>query len=250
MSGPDDMAGDDLPRDDAMLAAEYAIGLLEGEELLAARGRVANDPGFAALVAGWEDRLAPLLDEIGGAQPTPEVWSRIEAEIGLRTAGDDSRIVSLNSQLRRWKWTAALTSAAAALALAFAAFGPSPNPVAPPPQVAAANPLVATVPIGDTGLRLDVTYIPETEKMLVAAIGLTPDGIHDHELWLVPKDGSALQSLGVVAPGEVHSMDLPDDIARNLGDGVQLLLTREPLGGKPDGQGAGPVVAEGVFSQV
>ena len=74
--------------------------------------------------------------------------------------------------------------------------------------------------------------------------------MHDHELWLVPSDGSALQSLGVVAPGEVRSMELPAEITRNLADGVQLVLTREPIGGKPDGVDAGPVVAEGAFSQV
>ncbi len=53
----------DAPRpDDDMLAAEYALGLLEGEELLAARGREASDPVFAAAVAWWQDRLAYLLD--------------------------------------------------------------------------------------------------------------------------------------------------------------------------------------------
>jgi anti-sigma-K factor RskA len=112
------------------------------------------------------------------------------------------------------------------------------------------DPLVATVPIGETGLRLDVTYIPESERMVIAAIGLAPDGVHDHELWLVPRDGSELQSLGVVSPGEVRSMTLPEDIARNLADGVELVLTREPLGGKPEGVDAGPVVAEGAFTQV
>jgi anti-sigma-K factor RskA len=30
-----------------------------------------------------------------------------------------------------------------------------------------------------------------------------------------------------------------------MSDGAQLLLTREPLGGKPADQDAGPVVAEG-----
>lgn len=251
MSGPEDMVGDDMIRDDAVLAAEFAIGLLEGAELLAARGRMASDPAFAALVAQWEARLAPLLDEIAGGEPSPELWARIEAEIGTRAANEDERVVDLRSRLRRWQWTAGLTSAAA-VALAFAAFGPatSPSSVTQPDRIAAAQPLVATVPIGDTGLRLDVTYIPESEKMLVAAIGLTPDGVHDHELWLVPADGSALQSLGVVAPGEVRSMELPDNIARNLGDGVQVLLTREPIGGKPADKDAGPVVAEGAFSQV
>jgi anti-sigma-K factor RskA len=110
--------------------------------------------------------------------------------------------------------------------------------------------MVATVPIGETGLRLDVTYIPESEKMLVAAIGLTADGVHDHELWLVPADGSDVQSLGVVAPGTVRAMTLPAAVTAKLGDGAGLVLTREPIGGKPDGVDAGPVVAKGAFTRV
>ncbi|TRD12664.1 hypothetical protein FGU71_02315 [Erythrobacter insulae] len=258
-----------IKRDDPMIAIEYALGLLEGQELLTARGRVASEPEFAAEVALWEDRCAPLLDEVAPMVPRSELWAQIEARVNAQreaeTAGNVAastnnmpdrsagNVIDLQSRLRRWQWTAGLTSAAAAIALAFAAFGPSavqsPTDV-PTTTLASADPLVAQVPIGDTGLRLDVTYIPASEKMLIGAIGLTADGVHDHELWLVPANGGDLQSLGVVAPGEVQSMDLPETIARNLSDGAQLVLTREPIGGKPEGVDAGPVVAEGAFSQV
>lgn len=259
-------AGTEMKRDDAMIAAEFALGLLEGEELLTARGRLITDKAFLAEVVQWEERLAPLLDEVAPMVPSAELWAQIEARIEAqkiaRTAGqrpandpENSNVIALNSKVRRWQWTAGLTSAAAAVALALLAFTPGETSVVAPvgtetPRLASADPLVAQVPIGETGLRLDVTYIPETEKMLVGAIGLTADGVHDHELWLVPADGSDLQSLGVVAPGEVRSMELPDEVARNLGDGVQLVLTREPIGGKPEGVNAGPVVAEGAFTQV
>jgi anti-sigma-K factor RskA len=169
--------------------------------------------------------------------------------------GSAANVVDLEARLRRWQWTAGLTSAAAAVLLALLVFapgnGPDPVPAATQsPVLASADPLVAQVPIGDTGLRLDVTYIPESERLLVAAIGLTADGVHDHELWLVPEDGGALQSLGVVAPGEVRSVALGEEIIANLGDGVELVVTREPIGGKPEGEEAGPVVAEGAFSAV
>lgn len=248
-----------------VLAAEYALGLLEGEALMTARGRMASDPAFAAEVRQWEERLAPLLDEVPAAMPSSEVWQRIEARVNAlkaaqaeaELAGGGSsaaNVFELRESVRRWQWTAGLTSLAAAVALALLVFSPgeapSPLPPAEAPQFAAADPLVATVPIGDTGLRLDVTYIPESDRMVVAAIGLTPDGVHDHELWLAPPGGGELQSLGVVEPGEIRSMTLPDEIARNLADGAGLVLTREPLGGKPEGVDAGPVVAEGAFTSV
>jgi anti-sigma-K factor RskA len=161
-------------------------------------------------------------------------------------------VIDLQARLRRWQWTAAIASMAAAVALAVLVFAPGSNPAqgpAPAPQLAAAEPLMATVPIGETGLRLDVTYLPESERMLVTAIGLEPDGVHDHELWLVPAKGD-LQSLGVVKPGKVIAMPVSDAVARNILDGSQVVLTREPIGGKPEGKDAGPVVAEGAFGKV
>ena len=44
----------------------------------------------------------------------------------------------------------------------------------------------------------------------------------------------------------VDFLGLPDQ----LGDGAGLALTREPIGGKPQGVDAGPVVAKGAFNRV
>jgi anti-sigma-K factor RskA len=241
---------EEMQRDDPMIAAEYSLGLLEGEELLAARGKAAIDPDFAWRKEWWDNWFVPLSDEVAGAEPASDLWQKIDAQVDAMANAGDDRVVALEQRVRRWQWTAGLTSVAAAIALAFVALpgGGDPSP-GPAPTMAAALPLVATIPIGDTQLRLNVTYMPSDEQMLVTAYGLEPDGVHDHELWLVPADGSALQSLGVVVPGEARAMELPADIVRNLDNGVELLLTREPLGGKPADQDAGPVVAQGAFSQ-
>lgn len=265
MSAPEDTpegAVAKLNRDDPIVAAEWALGLLEGEELLAARGKYATDPNFAWRKEWWDNWFAPMTDAMPGAEPGEHVWDDILARVSSQQAaagslGPDasaSNVIALETRLRRWQWMAGLSSAAAALALVWIALVPGRTPVDAPVQIAAAaplpNPLVATVPIGETGLRLDVTYIPESEKMLVAAIGLTRDGVHDHELWLVPAGGGTPQSLGIVAPGEVHSMVVPQALANNLGVGASLVLTREPIGGKPSDAAAGPVVAKGTFTRV
>lgn len=262
MSTPDDNMPKDAQRDDPMIAAEWALGLLEGEELLAARGKYATDPDFAWRKEWWDNWFAPWTDEMAGAaEPGDHVWQGIAARVGTHAGADGGAsgglaggtVIELQTRLRRWQWMAGLTSAAAAVALAVLAFSPGNAPVSAPgeaPAQIAAAPMVATVPIGETGLRLDVTYIPQSERMLITAIGLTADGMHDHELWLVPQGGGDALSLGVVAPGEVRSMTVPQVIASELHNGTRLLLTREPLGGKPEGVGAGPVVAEGAFTRV
>ncbi|MCL4673829.1 MAG: anti-sigma factor [Sphingomonadaceae bacterium] len=224
------------------LAAEYALGLLEGEDLLAARGRMANEPDFAAQVAFWESRLAPLLDEIGGAVPDEALWQRIAAEIETAPGGE---VVSLQARLRFWQRAAAGAAMAAVGSVALLVLQPAPGPAEP----ALPGPLVASIPIGDTPLRLGVTYLPDRQEMLISASGLTADGVHDHELWLVPPQGE-LRSLGVVRPGREASMALDPDLADLIQDGAQMVLTREPLGGKPVGQAAGPVVAQGAFRTV
>ncbi|WP_226700227.1 anti-sigma factor domain-containing protein [Qipengyuania gaetbuli] len=238
----------DAPRpDDDTLTAEYALGLLEGEELLAARGREASDPSFAAAVAWWQDRLAPMLDEISPATPRAEVWRRIEE--ALDGAAPSAEVIDLRNRMRRWQ-VFGTVSAAAAAAIAVFAFTFMTLPTTPQVQPQAEAPLVASVPIADTDLRLAVTYLPDRGELLVSASGLTADGVHDHELWLVPQDDTPLLSLGVVAPGEERRVTLEPAVAAKMADGAPLLLTREPLGGKPEGVDAGPVVAEGQLKKI
>ena len=236
---------------DQTLAAEYALGLLEGEELLAARARVASDALFAAEVDHWHERLAPLADRIPPRLPRAEVWERIEAELSRDTGS--AEVVSLRRSLRRWQWAGGL-SAAAAVVLAFLALPQLTGPGDTLPDIAqgpatAGPPLAANMSIAGTPLRLDFTYLPAEDSLLVGAIGLTADGVHDHEIWFVPPEGE-LVSLGIVTPGKVVAHDVPDAVARALHDGSQLVLTREPLGGKPADAGAGPVVAEARFTAI
>lgn len=238
-------------RDDPLIAAEWALGLLEGEELFAARGKQAIDPDFAWRKEWWDNWFAPLADEIALAEPSPRVWEQISASLAEPSPVAD--VIQLRARVKRWQVVSALTSAAAAIAVMVSLFGPSRTPAPVTPAVVAAampDTLAATMPVGDTGLRLDVTYVPQTQRLLVGAIGLAADGVHDHELWLVPPHGGELKSLGVVVPGEVRSIALPSATAAEFGTGVRLLLTREPLGGKPHGQDAGPAVAEGTLTAV
>lgn len=220
------------------LAAEYALGLLEGEELLRARGLEARDPAFAAAVARWQTHFAPLLDEVPAAQARAGVWQAIERELGPAPANDNAVVAG---QVRRWQWATAFASAAAAVLLAVSMMPPRTPPVPDAPELA------ASIPVGKSGLRLEVTYIGESRELVVAAAGLTADGVHDHELWLVNGEGEP-RSLGVVEPGAIRKAQLDAALAAQLADGAQLLLTREPLGGAPKGGKAGPVVAEGSFT--
>ena len=245
------MSEPELPERES-LAAEYVLGLLDAEARLQARGLMASEAAFAASVALWEDRLAPLLDIMPPEAPDGDVWQRIRTALDLSDLADKPviEVLSLRRRVRQWKIATGF-AAAAAVVLAFLALpmtrGPGPD-VIPAQQIAAADPLVASIPIGDTPLRLGVTYLPDREEMLVSASGLTADGVHDHELWLVtPEEGA--KSLGVVVPGEERRMAVGAALAQRIEDGAQIVLTREPLGGAVPGTEAGPVVASGTLQK-
>jgi len=241
----DDTPMTDNQRPDDVLAAEYALGLLEGEELLMVRGRIAREPVFAGEVEQWAERLVPMIDAVATAAPPQDMLARVHNEISASKA-ENAEVISLKQRVRSWQIATTAAATAAIAALSIVVFSPAEVQMVQPPSEA---PLVASVPIGETQLRLAVTYLPGQEELLVSASGLTADGEHDHELWLVPQEGP-LQSLGVVVPGEERKVVITPAVAEMFRDGSQILLTREPLGGKPEGVDAGPVVAEGQFRAV
>ena len=67
--------------DDELLAAELALGVLEGAERTAAQRRATRDHGFAQLVDEWEQRLAPWAAEIAEVAPPPQLWDRISGAL-------------------------------------------------------------------------------------------------------------------------------------------------------------------------
>ena len=56
------------------LAAELVLGLLEGQARADALRLSLSDPAFAAEVAAWEAKLAPLHGEWTDAEPGAAVW--------------------------------------------------------------------------------------------------------------------------------------------------------------------------------
>lgn len=229
--------------DREFLAAEHALRLLQGEDLLDARRLEATDPAFAEEVHAWERRLAPLLDGVAGVEPGDQVWTRIERALA---DGDGSNVLQWRRSVRRWRGLAALATAAAA---AFAIIGlPAVlNPTAPPPPTPTVRPaaplLIATLAVEDAPGAVAVTYLPDRRELLVSAAQL-PDGPRqDRELWVILAGGTPL-SLGVVG-GEPSKRRLPDDLAARFAEGATIALSVEPAGGSPTGQPTGPVVASG-----
>jgi anti-sigma-K factor RskA len=80
---------------------------------------------------------------------------------------------------------------------------------------------------------------------VVTPLALTAEQSRSLELWVVPADGSAPRSLGLVrADGAtVLTAALPVE-AR----GAALAISREPAGGSPTGAPTGPILGVGALS--
>lgn len=225
-----------------LLAAEFALGLLEGAALREARLLVSSDAAFAARVAGWEARLAPLFDEIPEVEPAAGLWPKIEAAAGDRPAL--ATVTPLAARLRRWRaYGAGMTALAASLGLLLVYETTRQGPPVPVPE-ASAPMLVATLSSGDTETSLSVVYDRGRSSLLVTPGRMAGAPGHDHELWIIPPGGTPV-SLGLVRGGGSARMAVPAELAPHFRNRSAIAVSVEPAGGSPSGRPTGPVIAAG-----
>lgn len=236
------MSGARAKEERDLLAAEHALGLLEGDEARRARLLAASDPDFAGQVAQWEARLAPLADEIRSAAPDPRLRDRILAAVAAKPRDGDN-IVVLRRNLRRWRVLAgAMTAVAASLGLLFVAPVTQAPPVAPPAQPAPM--LVASLASAEGSASLTIAYDSRRASLTIMPGRVGAARGHDHQLWIIPA-GAAPISIGVVHLDAPRHMAMPPAMARHFHPSATLAVSVEPMGGSPTGQPTGPVIASG-----
>lgn len=233
----------ELNGDRGQLAAELALGVLEGDELRRARSLAMSDTEFRNDVARWSGQLAPLLDEVEPERPPDGVWQRIEARLGSSPANDN--VVALRRRVGMWRGIAAAAMAlAASLAIVLLM---QPRAIAPgAPPVSAGAPMVAMM--GDEKeMMLVASWDPGSRHLVLAVAGDMPaDPRHSHELWVIPAGGKP-RSLGVMPDARQTHMQLADALAELMQEGATVAISVEPRGGSPTGSPTGPVVASGAL---
>jgi anti-sigma-K factor RskA len=246
VSPPEDH-GDDL------LAAECALGLLEGVERDGAERRRLREPAFDRAVEVWEDRLAGLTDSIAPVAPPAQVWTGIMQQLGSGGAVVELR---LRRSLAVWRGVAASAGAIAA-ALALALIWPrTPAPLtggrlvasnAEQRQPALEKVMTARMVGGAKGPAVFVVVVdPQSHVMVVTPASITAAKGRSPELWLIPAGGKPI-ALGLAAFG--RSVRLDPKVAIGDPSGSILAVSMEPLGGSPTGQPTGPVVATGALER-
>lgn len=224
MSLPDDPT----PRDDHdMLAAEYALGVLDADAWARARVLEETSPEFAAQTALWQARLAPLAQDIDPITP-PDILPRIEARLfGTRA------VPKRRAWWREPLWLGVTAAASVAGLAAFMQIAPLLS--------APKTPLQTTTLLAQDS---NLTYLAqrfEGQIVLTRTAGPAPAAGRSYELWVI--DGPAAP----VSAGLIDTvLTIPEP---NAAAGYILAITDEPLGGGPNGVATGEVVALGHFSE-
>lgn len=231
-----------------ILAAEYALGVLEGEALLEARNLEQSDPGFKAEVADWQGRLAPLFDGFDPVDAPSDLWKRVLAAI--RSDDPKAAVLVLRRRVRRWQvgaGTAAAIAASLALVVAFEAVRPPAPAPAPVGRPAAPAMLTASISAEDRSVILSATY--QDGQLIVTPARMEQVAGRDYELWVIGVD-STPRSLGVVDGSAPRRIAVPAALASDMRSAGTLAISVEPAGGSPTGAPTGPVVATGTLDKV
>lgn len=222
-----------LPEDE-LLAAELALGVLEGAERTTAEHRAIRDHGFARLVEEWEQRLAPLAAEISEASPPPQVWDRISGALPAQTPR-----TGLWHSLKFWRGASFASGALAAACLAglfyLGTFAPQ-------------QALIATIEGG--GHRHFVATVGSARgTVAVVPAAFSADATRVPELWLIPPDGRP-RAVGLLRADQTVVLALPPELAALAKNNAVLAVSLEPPGGSTTGLPTGPVIATGKLTSL
>lgn len=227
-----------VPEDDDLIAAEYALGTLDGDERRAADARCLSDGAFKTLVETWELRLSPLSEAAGEAIPPETVWAGILRRIGERghaaAPAGGAEIVDLARAVRRWKGATALVSAlAACLAAALVVTGAlrEERPGAPT--------LVAFLQKSGEAPAYLMQADLRDHRLAVKPIAAVAPAGRSYELWIIDPSIGPPKSLGVLEAA-ASARPLPPSIPPDVLARATYAVTEEAPGGSANGAPSGP----------
>jgi anti-sigma-K factor RskA len=280
----------DYRDDDIALAAEYALGTLDAAERARVETMMSADEAFAVIVQAWEQKLGALNQMVGSVEPRPEVWEKIRAAIGHAAVGraevghaavghvepqapialpqdppppvfpsveelagvvDNSNVIRLAANARRWRSVATFTSAIAAALVAMIGIGIAvpdwlPDSMRPrsrtqivevktPAAPAPSAQYVALLQREGGAPAFILTVDGATKNFTVRKVGAAPEPGKSFELWLISDKLPRPRSLGVIGGGDFTARPLLASYDADTVKGATYAVTVEQAGGSPDG---------------
>jgi anti-sigma-K factor RskA len=226
----------DDPATRQALAAEYVLGTLRGRARRRFERLMRERTDWRDEVDRWSGQLAGLAATAPAIDPPPTLWRKILD----RTSAPRAEA----SAVRWWK-ALAISASVAVVALAIALIM-IPYGAVPPPQVA-----VLKDPEARTGWVITFARTKTGDAEIHAVVeSARPISDRAFELWALPGAGARPVSLGLLpSQGEVRYAASAAAVALLRG-GTALAVSVEPPGGSPTGQPTGPVVYQGIVTEI
>ncbi|GGF69858.1 anti-sigma factor [Alteromonas lipolytica] len=210
------------------LAAEYVLGTLRGGARRRYQKLMMESQLITETTWMWEQYLNGLGQQIPPIEPPPRVWQAIEKQLGLVKSDVSDNVTALPAPRERqpfiWQTIAGLATAAAIIIAVVLA------PVAPPKTAPFTN--IAVVADGEAK-PLWLIEISSDTLQIKSTSNLTARTDKDFELWMVPANGEAPISLGLLPEGGQLTVSRPDWF--KLATIAALAVSLEPNGGSPNG---------------
>lgn len=206
------------------LAVDFILGAMKGAARKRFQRLMMEQPNARQTVWRWEQHLNPLAESLPATVPDKAVWQRIQQRLGWMVP------VAPEAPARIGKYWLALATAASLL---LAVIMLRPLLLSPVSQE------IAVIQTSDAKAWWLVSKAENT-LLVKSTAAVTGDVQHDYELWMLPANGQAPISLGL----------LPQQGQRTLGwpveaEGIQiaaLAVSLEPVGGSVTGGPSGPVL--------
>lgn len=230
------MSPTEFTDEDDMLAAEFALGLLDGDAAMDAERRAREDGDFAAKVAGWEIQFADMADELDPVAPNPRSKEALMARMFPPETPEPV-------WRKLWVWQVASLILLAVIVFGSTTAPPLLGPSVSGPSVSGpsvSGPLYSAEIISDDGVFRVIALVDKRsdEIVLTRTAGSAPDG-RILQVW-AHGPGEPAESVGLWPTGDTVRLRLPPRIAAV--DGVLTIgVSEEPPGGSPTGSPSGRV---------
>jgi anti-sigma-K factor RskA len=228
-------------RDERTLAAEYVLGLLEGDAKAEAERRLVFDATFAREVESWRARFSEFDDATEARPASDDLWRRIEADVPRAATSSETapsawtRLWSNLAVLRAATMGASLAALVLAVGLGFA--------------IRAANqqPTMVAVLLDGTRPGAVVHAFADGRVVLVPLTSIKVPAGRALEVWTLPSRERGPVSVGLMDRARTLQLQLKD--LPPPGTDQLFEITLEPSTGSPTGRPTGPILFKGNTSQ-
>lgn len=206
------------------LAVDFILGAMKGAARKRFQRLMMANPEVRQTVWRWEQHLNPLAESLPATMPDKAVWQRIQQRLGWLAP------TATPAPANSTKYWLALATAASIL-LAVVMLRPILYTAAPQE--------IAVIQTSDAKAWWLVSKA-QNQLQVKATATVTDDAQHDYELWMLPANGQAPISLGLLPQQGERLLDWPA-----AADGIAiaaLAVSLEPVGGSITGAPSGPVL--------